>query len=212
MEETKNKKFKLTCYLAGAIEHANPEQMEGWREEITKKLEHPDLLIYDPIKQESVKTGKETVEQVKYITGLKKAGKFDIFFNEVWKIYFGAIAQNSDLIQLFLNLRMRKFIDGNTLNDIQYWGDAEAVIRSDFIIVYYPKAVQTVGTIFEVILAMLFRIPIYLILPDHTKTEANSSMLFFNQIANTGNLRVFYSINECVKAIKEDFNKVFGSQ
>jgi len=122
----------------------------------------------------------------------------------MWKIWFGHIAQNTDLIQLLTTLRMRKYIDGNVEEDLKYWGDAEAVVRSDFIIIYMPKNVKTVGTIWEEVFAMLFRIPIYLILPDHSKTEANSTLIFGDQIANNGNEPItFYSIGECVKYVKE---------
>jgi hypothetical protein len=200
-----SEKIKYTTYLAGAIEHATDKQMKSWRDAISEKLNSPDLLIYNPIAQESTKVGKPSTEQVKYITGLKRSGNWALFFIEMWKIWFGAISQNTDLIQLLTNLRMRKYIDGNHRKEIQYWGDAEAVVRSDFIIVYMPKNVKTVGTIFEVVFAFLFRIPIYLILPDCQKTNANSTLLFGNQISNNGELLVFYTINECVNYIKDKF-------
>jgi len=200
-----NDRAKFTTYLAGAIEHASDKEMKSWRDEVTEKLTSPDLLIYDPVKQESSKVGKQSGQQVEYIKGLKRAGKWDLFYNEMWKIWYGNISSNSDLIQLLTNLRMRKHIDGNRKGEIELWGDSEAVVRSDFIIVYMPKATKTVGTIFEVVFAFLFRIPIYLILPDSPKTEANSSLLFGNQISNNGECLVFYTVNECVKNIKEKF-------
>lgn len=198
-----SKRHKYTTYLAGAIEHVSNKEMKTWRDELTEKIHSPDLLIYDPVAQESEKVGKPSGQQVEYIKGLKKAGRLDLFYDEMWKIWFGQISQNSDLIQLLTNLRMRKHIDGNTKEEIHYWGDAEAVVRSDFIVVYMPKGIKTVGTIFEVVFAFLFRIPIYLILPDSPKTEANSSLLFGNQISNDGEMIVFYSVNECAKYIRE---------
>ena len=196
----------LTTYTAGAIEHVTKKEMATWREEIAQKLNSPDLLIYDPVRQESSKVGKGSGEQVEYIKGLKKAGRFDLVYNEMWKIWFGQISQNTDIIQLLTNLRMRKHIEGNTLEDLKYWGDAEAVVRSDFLIIYMPKDTKTVGTIWEQVFAMLFRIPIYLILPDAPKTEANTTLLFGDQISNNGELITFYSVNECVKYIKEKYN------
>lgn len=198
-------KTKYTTYLAGAIEHASKKEMTSWREEFKAKLKSPDLLIYDPITQESSKVGKPSSEQVKYITGLKRSGNWGLFYTEMWKIWFGQIAQNTDIMPLLSNLRMRKYIDGNREEELKYWGDAEAVVRSDFIVVYMPKDVKTVGTIYEVMLAFLFRIPIYLILPDAPKTEANSSLLFGNQISNAGKEpTVFYNIGECIRYIKEN--------
>lgn len=194
---------RLTTYLAGAIEHVSDKEMTSWRDIMKGQLAHQDLLVYDPVAQESYKVGKKSGQQVEYIKGLKRAGKWEQFYTEMWKIWFGSISENTDIIHLLTNLRMRKHIDGNRERDMQFWGDAEAVVRSDFIVVYMPKDVKTVGTIFEVVFAFLFRIPIYLILPDSNKTEANSSLIFGNQISNNGAVSVFYSVAECVKFIKE---------
>jgi len=200
-----SERIKYTTYLAGAIEHVSDKEMVSWRDEVTKKLQCSDLLIYDPVKQESSKVGKQSGQQVEYIKGLKRAGKWNLFFAEMWKIWYGSISENTDLIHLLTNLRMRKHIDGNCEHELRYWGDSEAVVRSDFIIVYMPKEVKTVGTIFEVVFAFLFRIPIYLIPPDSPKTETNSSLLFGNQISNNGELLAFYKIDECIKYIKEKY-------
>ncbi len=198
-------KIRLTTYLAGAIEHVSSKEMTSWRDELSAKIKSKDLLIYDPVAQESSKVGKPSGEQVEYIRGLKRAGRLDLFFHEMWKIWFGQIAENTDIIQLLTSLRMRKHIDGNRQEELQYWGDAEAVVRSDFIVIYMPKGIKTVGTIWEQVFAFLFRIPILLILPDSSKTDANSTLLFGTQIANNGDLHVFYSVNECVKHIKETY-------
>ena len=198
-----DKRVKWTTYFAGAIEHVNKAGMTDFRTELAEKLACPDLLIYDPVAQEATKVGQEAGKQVEYIKNLKRAGHYGIFFDEMWRIWFGSISQNTDLIHLLTALRMRKHIEGNRPRDIQFWGDSEAVVRSDFIIVYLPKDIKTIGTIFEVVFAFLFRIPIYLILPDHPNTEANSSLLFGNMISNNGQLKSFYSISDCVKSIKE---------
>lgn len=89
------------------------------------------------------------------------------------------------------------FITGNC-----YWADYEATVRSDFIIVYYPKEIKTVGTLNEVHTCYLFNIPIYLILPDHPKTEANSTLI--NEVMESKG-EIFYSINECCNFIKEKY-------
>ena len=83
------------------------------------------------------------------------------------------------------------------------WGDYEAVAKSSFIIVYLPKDTKTVGTIYEVMLAFLLRIPIYLILPDHSKTECNSSLLYGVLISGGD---VYYSVSEACKAIRTKYN------
>lgn len=204
MEEIKEiKKYKYTSYLAGAIEHVSSKEMKSWRGEIKEKLNSKYLLIYDPITQESYKVGKPSKEQVDYIKGLKQGGHWDKFFVEMWKIWFGAISPNQDLTQLLTSLRMKKHVEGNTKEDIKYWGDAEAVVRSDFIVVYLPKDVKTIGTIYEIVLAFLFKIPIYLIVPNAPKTETNSSLLFGIQVSGG---QVFYTINECIRFIIEKYN------
>jgi len=196
-------KIKYTTYLAGAIEHVSAKEMKSWRQVCHDKLISKDLLIYDPVAQESYKVGKPSKEQVDYIKGLKQGGHWEKFFTEMWKIWFGTIAQNQDLVPLLTNLRMKKHIDGNTKEEIANWGDAEAVVRSDFIVVYMPKDIKTIGTIFEVVFAFLFKIPIYLICPDASRTDTNSSLLFGVQISGG---QVFYSVNECTKFIKEKYN------
>lgn len=200
-----DERIKYTTYLAGCVEHASKDEMTDFRKEITEKLSCKDLLIYDPVSQEATKVGKESGKQVEYIKGLKRAGRYDLFYQEMWKIYFGAITINTDLVQLLTHLRMKKHIEGNRPRDLQYWGDAEAVIRSDFIVVHLPKEIKTIGTILEVTWAFMWKIPIYLILPTSNNTEENSSLLFGNMISNYGELKSYYSINDCVKAIKEDF-------
>ena len=201
-----DKPVKFTTYLAGGIENCSKDEALNFREQLRTELAHADLLIYDPIQQEAIKVGKESYHQVEYIKGLKRGGYKEIFYDEMWKIWFGTIAQNTELIPLLTHLRMKKHVEGNRRSAICSWGDAEAVVRSDFIIVHLPNAVRSIGTIYEVVFAFLFRIPIYLIVPDAPATDVNSSLLFGTQISNGKSpFRIYRSINECVKAIKEDF-------
>jgi hypothetical protein len=200
------KRIKWTTYLAGGMENVSADEMVNFRDEIKTKLEHPDLFIYNPVDQESQKVEKGAESHIEHIRGLKRAGKKETFYNKMWKIWFGNIEKNTDLVSLFTNLRMRKHIDGNYMDEIHNWGDFEAVIRSDFLIVHLPKAVKSVGTVYEVMTAFLFRIPIFLIVPDAPATEVNSSLLFGTQISNgTDTFQIFRSVNECVKAIKEEY-------
>jgi hypothetical protein len=177
-EAEQEKPVRCTTYLAGGIENCSEAEALNFRDELREKLAHEDLLIYDPILQEAVKVGKKSFDMVERIRNLKRAGHKETFYDEMWKIWFGSINQNTDLIHLLINLRMRKHIDGNFRSQISLWGDAEAVVRSDFIIVHLPNTVRSVGTIYEVVFAYLFRIPIYLIVPDAPATDVNSSLLF----------------------------------
>jgi len=195
-------RIRLTTYLAGGIEHCSNTEMKSWRQTIREKLTSRELGVYDPVEQESYKVGKLSGEQVQYITGLKSAGLWDKFFSEMWKIWFANISVNKDLLDVFRELRTRKHIDGNRTEEFKTWGDYEAVLKSDFIICYMPKDIRTIGTIYEVFLASLFRIPIYLILPDCSKKDTNSSLLFGIMISDG---EIFYSINEACNYIIDKY-------
>lgn len=196
-------KIKYTTYLARPIENFDKQETKEVGEVIREELNFSNLLIYDPVFQEASKVGKTSKEQCEYIRNLKRAGKWGVFYSELWKIWFGSISQNTDIVNLLINLRMRKHIDGNCQDEIKYWGDAESVVRSDFIIVYLPHTSKTVGTIFEVVFAFMFRIPVYLIVPDSSKTETNSSLLFGVMISQG---EIFYNVKECCKFIREKYN------
>lgn len=194
-------KIKLTTYFAGFIESA-PDKAISWRKQAGEDLAHPDVEVYDPVQRESQKTGKPAGEHVEYVVGLKKSGNWDKFITEMNKIWLGNIHPTHDLIEIFKFLRYRKIIDGNNKYEMDYWADYEAVIRSDFIIAYMKKDIQTVGTIVEIFLAMLFKIPVYLIL-DAPKTETNSTLLMM--VLYSGG-EIFYNLKDCTKFIKEKYN------
>ncbi|MFA7247974.1 MAG: hypothetical protein WC169_12505 [Dehalococcoidia bacterium] len=201
MEE--NKRLKYTSYTAGAIEAASNKEMKSWRAEIREKLNSPDLGIYDPVEQESKKVGRESKNQVEYITGLKQGGHYELFHEEMEKIWWGNIdTKKLDRIRLLIYLYEKARLEGNYISDFKYWGDYEAVVRSDFIITYLPKDTKTVGTLYEVQTCYFFGIPVYLILPDCSKTEANSTLI--DTVIKSGG-QIFYSINDCVNFIKEKY-------
>jgi len=207
MDEQKVR-VKYVTYLAGGMENVKKKEMIDHRTALENELQSPDLFIYNPIRQEAEKVGSNPGEHIRYVQGLKRGGHWKKFFSEMWAIWFGQINPNTDIIQLMINLRMRRHIDGNFREEAKYWGDTEAVVRSDFIIVHYPTTVKTVGTNWEIVFAMLFRIPIYLIVPDAPPTEVNSTLLFGNMISNQqrDSIRVYRTIKDCAKAIKEDYN------
>jgi hypothetical protein len=119
------------------------------------------------------------------------------------KIWWGNIDTNKlDRIRLLIYLYEKARLEGNYITDFKYWGDYEAVVRSDFIITYLPKDTKTVGTILEVHICYLFGIPIYLILPDYSKSEANSTLI--DTVMKSGG-QIFYSINECTNFIREKY-------
>jgi len=196
-------RLKYTTYTAGAIEAVSSKEMKGWRAEIREKLSSPDLGIYDPVEQESNKVGKESGKQVEYITGLKQGGHWDIFSEEMNKIWWGKVDTTKlDKIRLLIYLYEKARLEGNYLTDFQYWADYEAVVRSDFLVTYLQKDVKTTGTILEMHICYLFKIPIYLILPDHPKTEANSTLI--DMVMKSGG-EIFYSINEACTFIRDKY-------
>ncbi|MHA1754292.1 MAG: hypothetical protein ACTSYR_02115 [Candidatus Odinarchaeia archaeon] len=194
-------KIKYTTYLAGAIEADS--KSAGWRNSIKEMIKDLPILVYDPVEQESYKVGRKAQDQIKYITGLKKGGHWNIFTREMNRIWLGSLTPTHDLIEIFKILRYRKIIDGNKKEELQFWGDYEAVVRSDFIVAYIKKDIQTIGTIAEIFLAMLFKIPVYLII-DAPKTDTNSSLLYF--VLYSGG-EVFYTINDCIAFLKQKYNQ-----
>jgi hypothetical protein len=201
MEE--NKRLKYTSYTAGAIEAASNKEMKSWRKEVNERLASPDLGIYDPVEQESNKVGKESGKHVEYISGLKQGGHWDKFSEEMQKIWWGKIdITKLDKIRLLIYLYEKARLEGNYLTDFPYWADYEAVVRSDFIIAYLPKDTKTIGTINELHICYLFNIPIYLILPDQSKTEANSTLI---DMVMKSNGDIFYSISETCTFIRDKY-------
>lgn len=195
--------LKLTSYFAHPIEHAKGTKIQEELAIIHTELNFSCLGIYDPDEQEFNKVGKKPEETKNYIKGLKQGGHWNQFYEEFWNIWMGSIEENSDIIEVLQHLRMLKHINGNRREDFKYWGDFEAVVRSDFIIVYLPDT-KTVGTHWEILMSALFRIPVYCILPDRTKTDANSTMIFGVEKLSKG--KIFYSAKECCKYIKEKYN------
>ena len=191
----------LTTYLAGFIE-ANPKEAFNWRDDAYKELYDPEkLFVYDPIRQEASKTGKKAGEHVDYVIGLKKAGKYDKFDKEMDKIWLGNIKRTHDFARLFKLLQDRALVDGNVETEMRVWGDYEAVARSDFIIAFMRKDIQTVGTIGEIFEAMILNIPVYLII-DAPKTETNSTLLYWVRYSGGD---IFYELKDCIKFIKEKY-------
>ena len=191
----------LTTYLAGYIE-ASPDTALNWRDVAYKELQDSTkLLVYDPMRQEASKTGKDATNHVQYCVGLKKAGKYDLFDKEFDKIWLGEIKRTADLPRLFKLLQDRAYVDGNKEHEMRAWGDYEAVARSDFIIAYMKKDIQTVGTIGEIFEAMMLNIPVYLII-DTPKTETNSTLLYWVRYSNG---EIFYKLDDCLKFIKEKY-------
>lgn len=199
--ESSDRIVKYTTYLAGPIEHDTAEGMTSWREKLKALIKSPDLLIYDPIVQESFKTNMEAPKHIAYTRGLKQGGVWDKFLIEMDKIWLGIIRSTSDLLEVLKQVRYRSIIDGNRERDANFWGDYEAVARSNFIIVKWKSDVQTIGTVGEIYEAMILNIPVYLIL-DVPKTKANSTLIYW-VLRSQG--EVFYNIEDCVNKIKEKY-------
>lgn len=198
-------KLLLTFYLAAAIEH-NKTVLDGEKEDhkakIKEELAISGVGIYDPVDREAQKTGKDSGNHVSYVTGLKKGGYWSKFIDEMRKIWWGQIHPQGRKVEILSTLRNKFLINGNTKSDLDYWGDEEAVIRSDFIIAYMEKNVKTTGTIREIHDCYLFDIPVYLILPDQTKSDANSTLL---EMIMGSKGEIFYSTHDCIKFIKEKY-------
>ncbi len=192
--------MRYTTYLAGYIEN-DPKTAISWRDEIISKLSSPKLIIYCPIKYEAMKTGKSAGDHIKYVVGLKPGGHGEVFKQEMSKIWWGNVNPGKYKFEVIKQFQYRKIIDSNKESDLPYWGDFEAVARSDFIILKYKKDIPSWGTPAEALTAFFLDIPIYVI-SDVPKTQMNSSLLWW--VVET-NGEVFYKLEECVKFIKEKY-------
>lgn len=196
-----NNRQVLTTYLAGYIEE-QPETAFDWRNIAYEELYIPEkMLVYDPIRQELGKTGQPAGAHCEYIRGLKKAGRYEQFDEEMDKIWLGHCKNSPDLIRMFKLFQDRALIDGNKEEEMKHWGDYEAVARSDFIIAYMKQDIQTVGTIGEIFEAMLLSIPVYLVI-DTPKTETNSSLLRWVRYSGGD---IFYELKDCLTFIKKKY-------
>ena len=196
----RGQKLELTIYLASAIEHNKIVQdleKEFHKEIIKRELFHPLVGIYDPVEREGQKSGKDCQLANQYIKNLKKAGHWELFDEEMDKIWWGEITPSHDKIELMRAIRNDFLRFGNTIDDLNHWADYQAVLRSTFIIAYMEKNVKTVGTIKEIHTAYLFNIPVMLLLPDDVVTEANSSLV--NMVRRSGG-KVF-SGNNCTEVL-----------
>ena len=198
-------KKRLLTYSAGPMEAVSMDDMTGWRVELATKLKTLEIDVYDPVEQEHKKVGKSAEDSMEYMKGLRESGDWKTFYDKMFNIWFGTISPNTDIVQVLQHLRMKKHIETETDKYFENMGDAEAVVRSDFIVAYCPD-VQMVGTIYEVMIAFLFRIPVYFIFPDKPLDKVNGSLLFGGMISNNGELKAYKTVDECIDAVKKDFN------
>lgn len=204
----RGERLLLTTYLASAIEHNKVVQdleKESHKDIIQRELVHPMFGIYDPVAREGQKSGKDCQLANLYIKNLKKAGHMERFDEEMDKIWWGEVTPGYDKIEIMRAIRSDFQRFGNTIDDLNHWADYQAVLRSDFIIAYIEKNVKTVGTIKEIHTAYLFNIPVMLLLPDDTVTDANSSLI--NMVRRSGG-QVFSGQNcakDLVKYLKETY-------
>ena len=205
----RGQKLLLSTYLASAIEHNQIVQemkKEDYKEIIKHELAHPLFGIYDPVDREGQKTGQDCQSANQYIKNLKRGGHFEAFDNQMNKIWWGEVTPLYDKIEVMRAIRNDFLRFGNTIDDLNHFGDYQAVLRSDFICTYIEKSVKTVGTIKEIHTCYLFNIPVYLLLPDDTVTEANSSLV--HMIRDTKEGQIFSGSNctkDLMKFLKEKY-------
>lgn len=197
-------KFKYTFYVAQAIEGLK-EQVDSrsWIKSIHELGSLPEMGMFDPVEREAQKTGTCCGDTGKYIHGVKQGGHWGQFHDIMDSIWFDSANTDGNLIRILLHWRDRFILDGNTKEDLDKFGDYQAVVRSNFIFAYMEKNVKTVGTLFEIQIAFLLRIPVYLILPDQTVTEANSTLI--HAVKKSGG-DIFYNSKQAVDFVKNKYN------
>ena len=200
--DNNNKLLNTVSYLAGAIEILSTKEMSSWRNYVKEQFKDKDIFFYDPVFQESLKVDTSCGSHNKVLANLKKEGNYKEFLDHMWSIWAQNLPRTEPLVNILNHIRADKYLSGNTLEKMNRSADFEAVIRSDFIFVFLPKDTKTIGTIFEVCVAMLFNIPVYLVVPDDEKENINSSLLFAVQASHG---RFFTSLDECINYIKRKY-------
>lgn len=195
--QRRNNMKKYVTYLAGWIE-ACPTSANSWREEINKAFEDSNIFTYCPIKYESVKTGQNFKDNVKYIRRIKKERNWKKFKTVMKNIWWGKskVLHAYPLLNLTGSFYKRNF---NHRVDLTVLGEFEAVVRSDFIIVNYHHSKPSWGTPAEALLAYLFNIPIYVI-SNVSKVEMNSTLLWWVEESNG---QIFYKNKSLINFIKK---------
>jgi len=191
----------ITTYLAGPIE--SDAHASDWRSELKTLLAEYPILIYDPVHLERVKTGYNYKQAGQALIKHIKEKEFDKFIDICNKIWWGNldIRSSDNVISVLQTLRNRKIVDRNTQTDMPYWGDLEAVVRSDFIVMYLKKNVRTVGTFIELAIAWLFKIPVFTIIEEPMHKMSFSALYFILMSGGT----VFSSVKDCASFIKSNF-------
>lgn len=200
---------KLVTYIGRPFEQSTDEHTKtgDWVDKIKKGFDRRKIYIYDPATQESIKTGVKLNKHIDstHIMFINK--EYDKLEEEMSLIWYGQ-KQCPENIDIWLkNIRNDKLC--NSIGDPDTWGDYEAVLKSDFIIARIPYGSYTVGTYFEIFTAMLFKIPIYLIIPDlKYKSRIDKSKAFnktlFKAVVNSGG-RWFWCVEDAIRIIKKKY-------
>ena len=198
----------LITYLARPFEQSDSEHTKtGWVKDIINNLDQSKIYIYDPANMEAIKTGEKLNKHIDQTHILFIQKKYAELSKEMCLIWFGQPEPPEDILEWMKLKRIEKAQHINMNPEL--WGDFEAVIKSDFIIAYLPKGSLTVGTHDEILTAMLFHIPVYLIMPNmKNKSRTEKSNVFnktnYNKIVTSGG-KWFWSVKSCIKYIKEKY-------
>lgn len=198
---------RLFYYCAGPIESMKlDESGEPWKQALIKGLEAPNVYPYNPVTNESLKTGTTSDKTCQCIKGLKQSGHWKDFDAKLREIWWAGIDPGYNKFDILKDFQCRARENLITPEEFAMLGDFPAVASSSFITVYIPKDTKTVGSYAELTLAYFLNIPVYLILDGHTKSEANSTLLFLTrQSNNLGENNIFYNVQDAVKQIRQDF-------
>ena len=197
---------KLITYLARPFEQATNEQTKtgGWVVKIKEEFDRRKIYVYDAAEQEAVKT-KECLNKHIDSTHVMFINKeYKTLEEEMNIIWYNQPQCPDNIIKWMEEKNKKDSSDPNT------WGDYEAVLKSNFIIARIPYGAFTVGTYFEILTAMLFKIPVYLIIPGMKyKSRMDKSMAFnktlYKAVMNSGG-KFFWGVDDCIKFIKGKYN------
>lgn len=190
-------------YTASAIEGNKDKGLANWQKDLLAELDYPNWQAYIPALCEANKTGTSCQETNDYIHGLKRAGHYDRFNQKLDEVWWGDVSPRGDKFEILKHYRRKATLNEISPEEFVRLGDFPAVASSDFIIAYFQKNVPSFGAPAEVTTAYFLDIPIYLIIPDQSKTDCNSTKLHF--VRRSGG-EIFYTVKDCIKFIKSRYN------
>lgn len=180
-------------YLIGSMEKPGKNDNGiGWRKELTPELSKRGIYAFDPTREEIAKVGMPTDEFMVKLTGWQKSGNWNLFTQNMRKIWRGYSHMKLDTLT-------------NDMEMIHRMGDVDYVEHSKFLIWNLDEGDNPGGTIIELAIAWYRGIPVYLV-TQVPKTHINKSLLYFVLDSGNGQGCIFKNQRELLEFLDEKYN------